>query len=105
MYCCGVMGKLNRVAATLTLLAAAAWGGSVGATVIVDFGNINTSLGDKGVGEVKIFLDAVASASTSTGHVGSQTGLPNTPVITFDTSGVVWTSNLQTALPALMRSR
>jgi hypothetical protein len=86
------MGRLNGLVAAISVVAAVAWAGSAGATpvttVIVDTGNINTTLGDSGVGEVQIFLDLVASASTSTGHVGSQTGLPGTPVITFDTSPV-----------------
>jgi hypothetical protein len=69
------------------ILAGAALVSLAGAPQAATFttGDIQVNLGGGGV-EVPIYLDAATDTTTGTGHVGSQTGLAGTPVVTFTTN-------------------
>lgn len=58
---------------------------SAGYSAPVTTGDIQVNLGG-GTTEVKIFFDALNNTTSGTGHVGSQTGLAGTPLVSFTTS-------------------
>lgn len=57
----------------------------VGQAAPVTTGDIQVNLGG-GTTEVKIFFDALDNTTAGTGHIGSQTGVTGTPIVSFTTS-------------------
>jgi hypothetical protein len=72
---------LNRVLGAAAIAAACGVFGTAHATSVTT-GDIQVNLGG-GSTETQIFLDSNSSTLVGTGHVGSQSGDPGTPVITF----------------------
>jgi len=52
----------------------------------VTIGDILVTLGNPQPNETMIYLDGPATTTTGTGHVGSQSGDPGTPLVTFTTN-------------------
>lgn len=71
----------SALAGLLISTAAVAFTASAQAS-IVNSGDLTTTLGHAAT-EPKIYFDAAADSTSTTGHVGSQTGVPGTPVISF----------------------
>jgi hypothetical protein len=78
------MIKIGASCVAVTLLAATAFLSATNAHAVTVSGNITVNDPPADT-ESTIFLDLNASTTTATGHVGSQTGDPGTPIITFTT--------------------
>ena len=79
------MLKSRQIAAGLIASAALFVMVGTGQAAPVTTGDIQVNLGG-GTTEVKIFFDALDNTTVGTGHVGSQTGLAGTPIVTFTTN-------------------
>jgi hypothetical protein len=74
---------LKIALAGLVLVASIATGH---ASTVVTTGDITVTLGNPQPNETALYLDLNASTTSGSGHVGSQTGLPGSPIVSFMTN-------------------
>jgi PEP-CTERM motif-containing protein len=79
------MLKLRHIAAGMFAGTALLVMAGIGQAATLTTGDIQVNVGG-GTTEVKIFFDAADNVTTASGHVGSQTGLAGTPIVTFTTN-------------------